>query len=235
MKKFWTAAEEKVLKEMYAETDNKVLAELFQTTVSRVYYKAFDLGVKKSESFLLKQRLQLSEGLHEKGKEHQFKKGGEPHNKGKKMDAELYAKVSRTFFKKGLVPANFKDPGIVTIRTDNTGRKYQYIKIKEGVWMPLHRKLWIENHGDIPEGHIVVFKDGNSMNCVLENLECISFYENRLRNSASVQLGDSYIAGLLSHKGWKIDQQLKEKMLTRPDIIELKRNQLKLRKLCKTN
>ena len=38
-------------------------------------------------------------------------------------------------------------------------------------------------NGKIPKGMIVVFKDGNTMNCVIENLELISFSENMRINS----------------------------------------------------
>lgn len=34
--------------------------------------------------------------------------------------------------------------------------------------------LWEQNYGEVPDGYWVTFKDGNSENCVLENLELIS-------------------------------------------------------------
>lgn len=36
----------------------------------------------------------------------------------------------------------------------------------------LHRIIWIEAFGQIPENHKLYFKDGNTSNCKLENLEC---------------------------------------------------------------
>lgn len=49
---------------------------------------------------------QLARNLQESGKAYRFKKGDAPANKGRKMDASLYAKCSRTMFKAGHLPAN---------------------------------------------------------------------------------------------------------------------------------
>jgi RNA polymerase sigma factor (sigma-70 family) len=37
----------------------------------------------------------------------------------------------------------------------------------------LHRVVWAEHHGPIEEGWNVRFKDGNKLNCAIENLECL--------------------------------------------------------------
>jgi RNA polymerase sigma factor (sigma-70 family) len=41
----------------------------------------------------------------------------------------------------------------------------------------LHRLMWIHAHGPIPEGHNVMFLDGNRRNCTLENLACLPIAE----------------------------------------------------------
>ena len=54
-------------------------------------------------------------------------------------------------------------------------------------WAAVHRLVWQAAHGQIPDGHIVVFKKG--MKTVLEEeitvdrLECITMAENMRRNS----------------------------------------------------
>lgn len=40
--------------------------------------------------------------------------------------------------------------------------------------MPKHRWLWEQAHGAIPKGYNVQFKDGDTLNCVLDNLYLIS-------------------------------------------------------------
>jgi hypothetical protein len=47
-------------------------------------------------------------------------------------------------------------------------------------WEAKHRLVWERTHGAIPEGHNVVFLDGNKRNFALENLALLSYIE-RLR------------------------------------------------------
>lgn len=60
----------------------------------------------------------------------------------------------------------------------STRHGYLFVKVKEGgwpdAWRQAHHILWEEAHGPIPPGHIVAFKDGNTENVVLENLELMS-------------------------------------------------------------
>ena len=41
-------------------------------------------------------------------------------------------------------------------------------------WEMLHRATWEEHNGPIPEGMMVVFKDGNQLNCDIENLMLVT-------------------------------------------------------------
>lgn len=40
-------------------------------------------------------------------------------------------------------------------------------------WVGVHRIVWEEAHGPIPEGHAIVFLDGDPQNIALENLRCV--------------------------------------------------------------
>lgn len=117
-------------------------------------------------------------------KESQFSKGHVPVNKGKPMSEQTRQKVARTWFPKGNLPANTapKD-GTITIRTDKTGRKYKFIRIAIGKWVPLHQYRWEQRRGPIPAGMHLWFKDGNSLNCTMKNLELVTRAENIRRNT----------------------------------------------------
>lgn len=39
-------------------------------------------------------------------------------------------------------------------------------------WEGKERLVWEQHHGKIPEGHNIVFLDGNPLNCDISNLEC---------------------------------------------------------------
>lgn len=117
------------------------------------------------------------------------KKGDIPFNKGKKqiqyMSAAAIEKTKATRFQKGNEPHNTKKEGNGTIasRKDKTGRIYKHIRIKKGVWELYHRWLWERENGKIPEGYLIVFKDENTLNTTIENLEIITMAENMYRNS----------------------------------------------------
>ena len=59
--------------------------------------------------------------------------------------------------------------GSKTIRQHHR-KKYWFIKVSDNNWMKLHVQLWLDNKGKIPNGSVVRFKDGDTLNCELDNL-----------------------------------------------------------------
>lgn len=171
------------IKRRYPNEPTKKIAQDLGLTASQVYNRAFKMGLKKSDEY----NNTLDSGRFPKGirrsPDTEFKKGMTPHNKGKKMPSEVYKKVSNTFFKKGNKPHNIKKDLDISIRRDKSGAEYKYIKLSDSDWELYHRYIWRQHHGTIPKGHIVVFKDKNSMNCTIENLEIITYKENMDRNT----------------------------------------------------
>ena len=99
-----------------------------------------------------------------------FKKGGTPHNKGKK--GIRYAGCEKTWFKQGRMPHNHKPVG-----TERIDSKDGYIMVKVAEpkhWKFKHRIVWEENNGPIPAGHAIIFLDGNKLNCSIENLRMVN-------------------------------------------------------------
>lgn len=133
--------------------------------------------------------LEIPKDLIEQRKiESRYKKGREPENKGRKqseyMSPEMIAKTARTRFKKGQTPHNALQDWQESIVKDKRGIPYIKIKVPgERILIYKHVWLWREANGKIPKGSIIVFKDKNTMNFDLENLECITKAENMLRNS----------------------------------------------------
>lgn len=187
-RKRWSKQELAYLKKMYANTPTWVLAKTLNKTQESIYRQANIMNLSKSDEYLnspfsgrIRPGAQLGLGSR-------FEKGGNPWNKGKKMPkgyCDNKPNMKRTQFKKGNKPHNTASRnGVVVIRTDSkTKIQYKYIRIRLRHWIPYHQYLWVQAHGPIPEGHIVVFKDRNTMNCELANLEIITRKENMLRNS----------------------------------------------------
>ena len=108
-----------------------------------------------------------------------FPKGNIPQNKGKKMPPEVYEKCKGTMFKKGNIPKNHRPVGSERINRDG----YVEIKIAEpNKWILKHRLVWQQAHGPIPKGQIIIFRDNDKTNVVLENLLLISQSENLIIN-----------------------------------------------------
>ena len=102
-----------------------------------------------------------------------FEKGHVPINKGTRGMCNVGGNSGS--FKKGQKPKNYKPVG--TERIDRDG--YILIKVQDhGTWNQRWRHksrvLWEQAFGPIPQKHALIFKDGNPLNCVLDNLMLVT-------------------------------------------------------------
>jgi len=138
---------------------NKELTELVNKTFKTNY------KVNQIEHFKVNNK--ISSGLTG-----QFEKGHIPANKGKKMSASQYEKCSKTMFKKGHIPHNYRPIG-----SERADTKDGYISVKiadPNEWKLKHILIYEQHHGPVPEGHKVVFLDKNRRNFNIENLVLVS-------------------------------------------------------------
>jgi len=174
----FTEDQKKTIKAEYLKKPVKRLADELGTTYGRIM------------RFLAKNNLHIPPALIEQRKKASQKQpGNTPFNKGMKqteyMSAVGIAKSKQSRFKKGTTPHNTNPfgNGAIVLRKDTSGETYKYIRIKPGVWDLYHRIVWQQHNGIIPPNHIVVFKDGNSLNTNIKNLKLINRSINILRNS----------------------------------------------------
>jgi len=171
----------------YPTEDTKVIAADLNTTVEVVYRIVSRYNVKKTKEYLDNWKLSGRGRMIEAGKAHRFTKGHKSWNKDKSpkdyISPENYAKMESTQFKKGGLPPNTKHDGAITLRHDKSNKNYYYIRLSKAKWMPLHVKIYQDAYGPIPKNHIIVFKDRNTLNVTLDNLECITRQENMQRNT----------------------------------------------------
>lgn len=179
------------------------------------------------------------------GRNTRFQRGLNPWNAGR-VGVRMSPKSE---FKKGQMPYNTLYDGAITVRSDRnskTGKiyRYKYIRIANAKWLLYQRYVWEQHNGPVPPKHLIKFKNGDTLDCRLENLEMISMAENARRNRnpekyrktikllmeegehPSKHLTDNYIIGNLSKGNIKLKDQIKRQ----PELIELKRNQLILRR-----
>lgn len=117
-----------------------------------------------------------------------FQKTFPPGNKGKKLEEyvkdperveAIKNKIRATQFKKGEKPHNLLPVG--TIRVTSEGYKIRKKQMEGSIWErwePLHRAVWEEHNGPIPEGMMVSFKDSDHLNCDIDNLMLITKAES---------------------------------------------------------
>lgn len=162
--------------------------------------------------------------LQQRIKNSYLKKGSIPPNKGKKLSAEIRAKLEPTFFKKGHKPHNEVPIGTERITDDG------YIEVKVvGTpnvknWKLKHRIVWQQHNGLIPKGYNVQFKDGNRQNVSINNLFIISRKEQLIQN------GHSPVA--IAKRVLKMtDEDIEFAKINNPGLIEAKAAQMKLKSL----
>lgn len=155
-----------------------------------VSLKAFNLGIKY---------LGESKGV--------FNKGHIPVNKGKKMSPELYAKCSRTMYKKGNLPHNTKNDMSISYRKDNSGKYYWYIRLSQSVWKPLHRIIY-ENVHDVKLSRedCIRFIDGDTNNLHPDNLFYLTAQDNMNMNNPYLNYPPEVVAAI------KLNNKLKRKI-----------------------
>lgn len=104
-----------------------------------------------------------------------FQKGHVPFNAGTKG----VMKSNSGTFKKGNIPVNHKPVGSERVNVEG----YIEIKIAEpNVWSLKQRVIYEKEHGPIPEGHNVRFRDANRLNCSIDNLFLVNNSENAFLN-----------------------------------------------------
>ena len=149
------------------------IAELLNAKFGKDYTAAQVKGIRA--------RMRLKSGLTGR-----FEKGHEPTNKGKKGYCPPGSE--KGWFKKGRRPHNWVPVGTEAVSTDG------YVKVKVGEpdkWRWKHKMVWEEARGKVPAKHVLIFKDGNRLNCSLDNLECISMAENSTMNALKLRTGSA--------------------------------------------
>lgn len=101
------------------------------------------------------------------GRTGRLEKGHKPWNTGTKG----LMKANATSFKKGQTTWNKKPVGYERVTRDG----YVEVKVAEPNKFELkHRHIWQQAYGPIPKGQVLIFKNTNTQDCRLENLELIS-------------------------------------------------------------
>lgn len=125
------------------------------------------------------------------GRDTRFPKGHAPYNKGRRqeeyMTPEQIENSKKNRFQKGRAPHNKMKVGDEAI----TSSGYRVRKVAEpNKWEPVQRLVWQEHNGPIPEDCILVFLDGDPLNCSIDNLRLVTRAENARLNQNHLRAKD---------------------------------------------
>lgn len=135
-----------------------------------------------------------------------IQKGNTPWNKGKTG----YMGANKTSFKKGNKPPSWMPVGSERVTRDG----YIEVKVrdaqKQNNYELKHRHIWEKHNGEIPENHVVMFKDGDKLNVELSNLLLVSRGQLAVFNKHYKRSGYPLLDEVTLNK-IKLDLEVKEK------------------------
>lgn len=159
----YSKEEDQYLKDNYQTMWDDELGRILKRSVSSISGRRHKLGLSRT--------IQRKNG--------HFSKGHTPWNKG--MKGAFFGSREGQY-KKGDKPKNTFEIGKEILRQpDKNGNRYYFIKTEDGL-IPKHRYVYESHHGPTPLGHIIVFKNGDTTDCNIENLMCITRAEHVRRN-----------------------------------------------------
>lgn len=184
MKRYWTDREIDALREHYPHRKTAEVAALLGRAVSQTYQKAGALGLRKSEEYLASPaacRLRRGDDI---GAAYRFKPGQAAWNKGASF---CPPGSEKGWFGKGSKPHNYKPVGAERISKDGyLQRKMTDTGYPPRDWKSVHQVVWEQANGQVPTGHVVVFKGAKTTNAAditLDKLECITRADLMRRNT----------------------------------------------------
>jgi len=133
---------------------------------------------------------------------------------------------SNSFFPKGHVPHNTRSDGAISLRVYENAKSEKYIRISPDNWIPLQIFNWEQVNGPIPAGMILRCLTDNKLDCKPNNWELINRIDHMEKCIGRDTLDDKYITNILTHR----NRELRPAIAEMPELIELKRSQIKTRR-----
>lgn len=155
----WTEHEVAMLRAHYADWITADLARAIGRPIGHVFSKAQKLGLRKGEAFLASSASGRILKGGKLGQAHQFQPGMTPWNKG--LHYQAGGRAAESQFQPGSKPHTWRPVGSLRINADGyLQRKITDTGYAPRDWQSAHTLAWVEAHGPVPAGHVVVFKPG---------------------------------------------------------------------------
>ena len=181
--RYWTEEEKEYLAEVVSGRGYQEITEMMT--------KKFNLDYTKTQVAGAIKRYGLTTG-----RTGRFEKGHVPFNKGTKG----LTGANKTSFKKGNVPHTLLPIGSESVTRDG----YTIVKVSDkgkrnDCWRPKQRLVWEKHYGPVPDGHAVVFGDGDKTNFSLDNLILVSRSQLSVMNTKKLIQNDAELTRAGAH------------------------------------
>lgn len=184
----YTQAQIEVIRQRFPHEPTAAIAKALNRSSSSVSQKAYSLGLRKTKAFLGSDLSGRLSARDDRGKRTRFTKGQAAHNKGLRRPGWGPGRMKETQFKPGNRTGKAQEL-YVPIGTERLSRDgIRRRKVNDDMplqrrWKSVHAITWEAHHGPIPNGHIVVFRNGDRTDMRIENLELVTRGENMRRNT----------------------------------------------------
>lgn len=184
----WTAEDDALLRRLYPSTPTGEVAKALGRSLTTVYQRAYTVGLSKSAEYLNSPAACRLDGV--KGASTRFQKGQRSWNKG--LHYQPGGRVKETQFKKGEINGRARQLvqplGAYRVNADGyLDRKVREDGPPQYRWTAVHRLVWIEAHGPVPDGYVVCFKAGRRSTVLeeitIDALELVSRVDLMKRNT----------------------------------------------------
>jgi hypothetical protein len=189
----YSAADDAVLIERFADTPTAELAAMLKRPAGSVTHRARRLGLTKSAAYLATPasgRMQPGTTI---GARTQFPKGGQPANKGRTYPKGWSpGRMASTQFRAGQDVWNHKPIGFERVAGQYTFTKVSDLKNVPWTvnWKLTHVLKWEALHGPVPDGQCLKSRDGDRLNTDPENWQLVAkAIMPRLNGGRSKRLG----------------------------------------------
>lgn len=190
-RKTWTPDDSALLRKLYPNNSAQTCADALGRSIASIYAQANALGLRKSADFYLSPA--CGRNVQIVGASTRFQPGSKPWNHGKK-GWKAGGRSAETRFKTGCMLGqsqhNYKPIGALRISKDGyLERKVTDDPTIVGArrWKAVHRLVWIENNGPIPDGFTVAFKTRRPAidlkHITIDKLELVSRAQIMLENN----------------------------------------------------
>lgn len=189
MRKVWSPNEDERLRNLYTQAQADICAAVLNCTTEQVWRRARVLGLRRPREAIADLARQKMLQHDHPGRRSQFRRGLIPWNKGTHYKAG--GRSATTQFRPGRRPEearNYAPIGALRVVKGCLQRKVtdDQTLFPTSRWVSEHTLVWMAAHGDVPAGHIVVFKPGrrtaDEAAITLDAVELISRAEHAIRN-----------------------------------------------------